>query len=154
MRTAIMNTRWIIAVLHLLGMALALGSATSRARAFEGPLDTAGVQRVLRADNYWALSALILLGTGLWRAFGGLEKGTSFYLDSNLFWIKMTLFLVILVLEVGPMVALIQWRAALRKSAFVDTSRAALFARISATQAVLVGMMVVAAAGMARAFDL
>ena len=149
-----MNTRWIIAVLHLLGMALALGSATSRARAFEGPLDTAGVQRVLRADNYWALSALILLGTGLWRAFGGLEKGTSFYLDSNLFWVKMTLFLVILVLEVGPMVALIQWRAALRKSAFVDTSRAALFARISATQAVLVGMMVVAAAGMARAFDL
>ena len=149
-----MNTRWIIAVLHLLGMALALGSATSRARAFEGHLDTAGVQRVLRADNYWGLSALILVGTGLWRAFGGLEKGTSFYLDSNLFWVKMTLFLVILVLEVGPMVALIQWRAAMRRNAFVDTSRAALFARISATQAVLVGMMVVAAAGMARAFDL
>jgi putative membrane protein len=149
-----MNTRWIIAVLHLLGMALALGSATSRARAFDGHLDTAGVQRVLRADNYWGLSAMILLGTGLWRAFGGLEKGTSFYLDSNLFWVKMSLFLVILVLEVGPMVALIQWRAALRKSAFPDTSRATLFARISATQAVLVGLMVVAAAGMARAFDL
>jgi putative membrane protein len=143
-----------VAALHLLGMALAIGAATSRARAFDGHLDTAGVQRVLRADNYWGLSALILLGTGLWRAFGGLEKGTSFYLESNLFWIKMGLFVTVLILEIGPMVALIRWRAALRKSAFVDTSRAALFARISASQAVLVGLIVIAAAGMARAFDL
>ena len=149
-----MNVRWIVAAVHLLGMALALGAAASRARAFDGHLDTAGVQRVLRADNYWGLSALILLGTGLWRAFGGLEKGTPFYLDSNLFWIKMGLFVTVLILEVGPMIALIKWRAALRQSAFVDTSRAAVFARISATQAVIVGLMVVAAAGMARAFDL
>jgi putative membrane protein len=142
-----------VAALHLLGMAMAIGAATSRARAFDGHLDTAGVQRVLRADNYWGLSALILLGTGLWRAFGGLEKGTSFYLDSNLFWIKMGLFVTVLILEIGPMVALMKWRASLRKSAFVDTSRAALFARISVTQAVIIGLMVVAAAGMARAFD-
>jgi putative membrane protein len=148
-----MPVRWIVAALHLLGMALAIGAATSRARAFDGHLDTAGVQRVLRADTYWGLSALILLGTGLWRVFGELEKGTQFYLDSNLFWIKMGLFTAVLILEIGPMAALIKWRMSLRQSAFVDTSRAALFARISATQAVIVGLMVLVAAGMARAFD-
>jgi hypothetical protein len=45
-----MNIRWLVAAVHLLGMAMALGAVTSRARAFEGPLDTAGVQRVLRAE--------------------------------------------------------------------------------------------------------
>ena len=46
----------------------------------------------------WGVAALLWLVTGLLRAFGGLEKGTQFYLTSNLFWVKMTLFGIIVLL--------------------------------------------------------
>jgi putative membrane protein len=93
---------------------------------------------------------MLWLVTGLVRLFAGMEKGSAYYLHNHFFWAKMILLLVILTLEVGPMVALIQWRVGLRKGRSPDTSRASGFARISHVQAVLVVLMVVAATAMAR----
>lgn len=62
----------------------------------------------------------------------------------------MTLFVLILLLEIAPMVALIKWRIALGRGVAVDTGRATLFARISHIEALLLVLMVVAATGMAR----
>ncbi|MNR51995.1 hypothetical protein D3C85_1717650 [compost metagenome] len=84
------------------------------------------------------------------RAFGGYEKGTDYYLHQPLFHLKMTLFVLILLLEVAPMVTLIKWRVALARGAAIDTGRAKLFARISHVEALLMLLMVVAATGMAR----
>ena len=102
------------------------------------------------ADNLWGISAVILLVTGGVRAFGGYEKGTDYYLHQPLFHLKMTLFVLILLLEIAPMVALIKWRIALGRGAAIDTGRATLFARISHIEALLLMLMVVAATGMAR----
>lgn len=88
--------------------------------------------------------------TGLLRAFAGYEKGTDYYLHQPLFHIKMTLFVIILLLEILPMVTLIKWRIALGRGSSIDTNRATLFARISHLQALLIVLMVVAASGMAR----
>ncbi|MOA11074.1 hypothetical protein D3C78_1309930 [compost metagenome] len=84
------------------------------------------------------------------RAFGGYEKGTDYYLHQPLFHLKMTLFVLILLLEIAPMVTLIKWRIALARKVAIDTGRAKLFARISHIEALLVLLMVVAATGMAR----
>lgn len=84
------------------------------------------------------------------RAFGGYEKGTDYYLHQPLFHLKMTLFVLILLLEIAPMVTLIKWRIALGRKVAFDTGRAKLFARISHVEALLVLLMVVAATGMAR----
>ncbi|MNG11710.1 hypothetical protein D3C84_952680 [compost metagenome] len=62
----------------------------------------------------------------------------------------MTLFVLILLLEIAPMVTLIKWRIALGRKVAIDTGRAKLFARISHIEALLVLLMVVAATGMAR----
>ncbi|MNF08184.1 hypothetical protein D3C80_2085420 [compost metagenome] len=62
----------------------------------------------------------------------------------------MTLFVLILLLEIAPMVTLIKWRMAQARGAAINTGRAALFARISHIEALLVLLMVVAATGMAR----
>lgn len=66
------------------------------------------------ADNLWGLSALVLVGTGLWRVFGGLEKGTAYYMQNHTFWLKMTLLLIIILLEIKPMVTFIRWRIAVK----------------------------------------
>ncbi len=65
----------LVSALHLLALALGLPGMVLRGRALRGPLDAAGLGRRFAADSAWGLAALLWLGTSLWRAFGGLEKG-------------------------------------------------------------------------------
>jgi putative membrane protein len=88
------------------------------------------------------------------RVFGGFEKGADYYLHEPLFHVKMTLLVVILVLEVPSMLALMRWRAALRKKAPPDLRRARYYARLSVIQSVVLILMVFAATGMARGIGL
>ena len=146
-----MLAHWFLAAIHLLAFALGFWAVLTRGTALRRL--TAGVgeaRSVLVADTLWGISAVVLLITGGIRAFGGYEKGTDYYLHQPLFHLKMTLFVLILLLEIAPMVTLIKWRIALGRGTAIDTGRATLFARISHIEALLLVLMVVAATGMAR----
>ena len=146
-----MLSHWFLAAIHLLAFALGLWGVLVRGSAFSRlAAGTAQVRTVLVADNVWGISAIVLLITGLMRAFGGFEKGTDYYLQQPLFHLKMTLFVIILLLELMPMITLIKWRIALGRGASIDLGRAKLFARISHMEALLMMLMVIAATGMAR----
>jgi putative membrane protein len=146
-----MLAHWFLAALHLLAFGLGLWAVLARGTNLRRLAVGVGeVRSVLVADNVWGLCALMLLVTGGVRAFGGYEKGTDYYLHQPLFHLKMTLFVLILLLEVAPMVTLIKWRVALARGAAIDTARATLFARISHVEGLLVLLMVIAATGMAR----
>jgi putative membrane protein len=147
-----MLSHWFLAAIHLLAVALGLWAVLTRGTAFSRlAAGTAQVRSVLVADNVWGICAGILLISGLLRAFGGYEKGTDYYLHQPLFHLKMTLFVIILLLELAPMISLIKWRLALGRGTAVDLGRAKLFARISHIEALLLMLMIVAATGMARA---
>jgi len=143
--------QWILAAIHLFAFALAFWAVLTRGSAF-GRLSagTGDIKRVLLADNLWGLSALTLLVTGGMRAFDGYEKGADYYLHQPLFHLKMTLFVLILFMELAPMITLIKWRIASSRGMELDTGRAKLFARISHVEALLLILMMVAATGMAR----
>lgn len=146
-----MLVHWFLAAIHLLAFALGFWAVLSRGTAFRRLATGVGETRsVLIADNLWGISAVLLLVTGGMRAFAGYEKGADYYLHQPLFHLKMTLFVLILLLEVAPMVTLIKWRIAQARGVAINTGRAALFARISHIEALLVLLMVVAATGMAR----
>ena len=145
-----MLVRWLFAWLHLLALGIGLGAVWVRARALRGTLDTPGLRRVFLADGWWAVAGALWIGTGLVRVIGGLEKGADYYLRNHVFWTKMALLLVLLVLEVGPAVTLARWRVQLARGSQPDTSRAERFARISYLQVVLVLLMLLAATAMAR----
>jgi putative membrane protein len=146
-----MLVHWFLAAVHLLAFALGFWAVLTRGTAFSRlAAGTGEVKRVLLADNLWGVSALILLITGGMRAFGGYEKGTDYYLHQPLFHLKMTLFVLILLMELAPMITLIKWRIALAKGKPIDTLRAKIYARISHAEALLLVLMVVAATGMAR----
>jgi len=144
----------IISALHVLALALGLPAVYLRGRALKGTLDRDGFRRLFAADNVWGVAAALWIATGLWRAFGGLEKGTTFYLASPLFWTKMALFLAILILETWPMLTFIRWRRTLAGGQVPDTSRARAFYVISHMEMALVVAMVFVAAFMARGFGL
>lgn len=147
-----MAIRWLFAALHLLALGIGLGAVWARGHALTGALDSAGLRRVFAADTWWGIAALLWIATGLVRAFAGLEKGTVYYLHNHLFWAKMALLGLILLLEIAPMVALIRWRVLAARGEEVDTRRALRFARISRLQAGLVVLMVLAATAMARGY--
>ena len=146
-----MLVHWFLAAVHLLAFALGFWAVLTRGTAFSRLSAGAGeVRPVLLADNLWGISALVLLITGGMRAFGGYEKGADYYLHQPLFHLKMTLFVLILLLELAPMVTLIKWRISQARGTPFDTGRAKVFARISHAEALLLVLMVIAATGMAR----
>lgn len=140
----------IVSSLHLLALAIGLPAVFLRGRAFKGRLDADGLRRLMAADSVWGVAAALWIVTGLLRAFGGLEKGTDFYLRSPLFWTKMTLFVLILLLEILPMVTLIRWRVRLGRGLQVDTSGVSRLYTLNHVELALVVVMVFVASMMAR----
>jgi putative membrane protein len=131
----------VVSALHLLALAVGLPSVFFRGRALAGPLDQAGLRRVFAADTAWGLAALLWIGTGVVRVFGGLEKGAQFYLASPLFWVKMGLLAVILILEIWPMATFIRWRRTCRRGQIPDTAPARRLYVINHAQMGLVVLM-------------
>lgn len=140
----------VVSSLHLLALAVGLPAVFLRGRGLRGRLDADGLRRVLAADKVWGIAAVVWLVTGLLRAFAGLEKGTDFYLRSPLFWVKMALFALILLLEVRPMTTLIRWRLRLGRGEPVDTSGAPGLYTLNHIELALVVAMVFVASLMAR----
>jgi len=140
----------VVSSLHLLALALGLPAVFLRGRALKGSLDAEGLRRLLAADNVWGIAALLWIVTGLLRAFGGLEKGADFYLRSPLFWTKMALFLVVLLLEIRPMATFIRWRIRLGRGEAIDTGAARTLYTLNHVELAIVVVMVFVASLMAR----
>ena len=145
-------TSAIVAALHFLALGIGLPSVYLRGRALKGRLDAEGLRRLFAADNVWGVAAALWIATGLLRAFGGLEKGTGFYLASRLFWLKLDLFLLVFVLEIWPMLTFIRWRRQRRRGEMPDTSRARALYVLTHIEMALVVVIVFVATFMARGF--
>lgn len=145
-----LTARFLLAVLHLLALAIGIAAVYARGRALRRTTSAADLPDVFHADNWYGLAALIWVGTGLWRAFGGVEKGSEYYLESHWFIGKMGLFLLVLALELLPMITLIRWRAAFKRNSGIPLEKAPLLARLTFAQLPFLLLMVLMAAAMAR----
>lgn len=139
-----------VAFLHLLGVVL-IPSVLVRGLALRFAAESeAAVRWVLRADNVWGISALLLLPTGLYRLFGP-GKGVDFYLHNPFFHAKLTLFAVIFLLELWPMIYLVRHRITHRNQVVLLSPDAARrLQRISLAQAALLVLLLFCAPMMAR----
>ncbi|MDP3235645.1 MAG: DUF2214 family protein [Myxococcales bacterium] len=141
----------LLSTFHLLALAIGLPAVVARARALQRlTKDPSAVEAVLSADNLWGVAALLWLGSGLLRAFGPFEKGSGFYLNSDAFLLKMALYGAVVLLELWPMVVFVKWRIRQARGLPLDTSRAGLFAKLTAAEAVLTLAMPFVASMMAR----
>ena len=147
-----MTAAAIVAALHFLALGIGLPSIYLRGRALKGRLNAEGLRRLLAADTVWGVAAALWIVTGLLRAFGGLEKGTAFYLSSSLFWTKMILFVLVVVLEIWPMLTFIRWRREVRRGRTPDTSRAPTLYVVTHAEMALIVVIVFVASFMARGF--
>ncbi|MBX9765751.1 MAG: DUF2214 family protein [Bdellovibrionales bacterium] len=109
-------TSSLVASLHYLALGLGFFGIAFRGVGLKDALvgmSPEKAKRIFLADNFWGVAALLWLASGLFRAFGDIEKGSSYYLSNHFFWGKMLLFGSIGLIEVKPMVTLIKWRRAL-----------------------------------------
>lgn len=82
--------------------------------AFRKNLTVYEARRILQVDSVYGISAGILIVAGLLRVFL-FEKGSAFYLNNTMFWVKMGLFVVIGLLSIYPTVRFLKWRANLKE---------------------------------------
>jgi putative membrane protein len=76
-------------------------------------LNAAVVERLVRLDIIYQTTAAVLLASGLARIFWGI-KGASWYATQPMLHIKVTLFVVMLILSISPSLAFRRWRRNLR----------------------------------------
>ncbi len=139
----------LLSAVHALTLALGLGAVFMRGRALARPLDEAGWQRLLAADNVWGAAAGLWIASGLGRVFfGGKEPG--FYSRNGFFWVKLALFGLVFALELTPMITFIRVRSARRSRTALPRFPVEAYRRINSAEIVLVVAIVFAAAFMAR----
>jgi murein DD-endopeptidase MepM/ murein hydrolase activator NlpD len=145
------DTRLLLAWLHLLALAVGLGGVWSRARAlrrsFRDPEDVTALGRAFVGNAWWRVALVLWVVTGLWRLLAGTEKPTGYYFASRSFSLKLALVVAVLALEAWPMKTLFRWRA---KRAVPDPRDARRIEMISYVQCALVVIVVAAAASVAR----
>ena len=139
----------LLSAIHVLTLALGLGAVFVRGRALAGPLDEAGWQRLLAADNLWGIAAGLWIASGLARVFFG-GKETGFYWHNGFFWMKLALFALVFALELAPMTTFIRVRSARRRGTALPRFSVEAYRRINSAEAHLVVLIVFVAAFMAR----
>lgn len=145
-----MTLSTLFAALHLLTLGIGYGFAWMRGRALANVKTKADLANVFFADNMYGIAALLWVATGLWRAFGGLEKGTDYYLSNHVFWLKMILFTILFAIEIYPMATLIKWRMNLKKERDFSLQPASLLSKLTYAEVGLLTIMVFTAVLMAR----
>jgi putative membrane protein len=138
-----------LSAIHMLALALGLGSVYVRGRALAGVLDDGGWRRLLAADSAWGAAAGLWILSGLGRVFLG-GKETAFYWRNGFFWVKLSLFAIVFVLELAPMMTFIRVRTARRRNQPLPTFPLEAYRRINAVEVGLVVTIVFVAAFMAR----
>lgn len=148
--------RVILASLHLLALSLGMMAVVLRGSALRESPTMESLRRAFRLDTIWGIAAALWLFTGLWRLFGHTEKPTEYYFHNHWFLVKMALFLLIVLLEIGPMLTLTRWRKAVGSGAapasFVTPAAGKRIAFVGHIQATLALLMIVAAVSMARGY--
>jgi putative membrane protein len=140
----------VFSAVHLLALGVGLGAVYARGRAFRAR----DLEAAFHADNWWGIASLLWLGSGLYRAFGGIEKGSAYYLANHYFHAKMGLFLLVVLLELWPMVTLIRLRIQKSKGAAVDPEILGRFVRINDLEVIGVVILPFLAAAMARGYGM
>src|SRR5262249_39695893 len=140
--------------LHYLALALGLGAVFARGRRLRdlerAPDDERARTALFQADTLWGVAALLWLVTGGARAFGGLGRDKEFYLRNGFFFVKMGLFVLVLVLEIYPMITLIRWRRTRSRGVAITRAPYQALIRLNDAEVALVVLIPFVAALMAR----
>lgn len=112
-------------------------------------------QRLVRVDILYLVAAVLVLASGLLRIFYGL-KGTTFYTQNPVFWVKMVLFVAVALISIIPTIRFIRWNRMMNAGELKAVSDEDLSGtlRIIYLELVLLALIPLSAVLMARGFGI
>ena len=110
------------------------------------------VERLVRLDMIYAAAAVTVLATGIARTVWGV-KGMGWYWTNPLLHLRLTLFVVIVLISIGPTLRFVRWRRQLRASGALPTEAEVRSTRkLVMIEAHLVAVIPLAAVFLARGY--
>jgi putative membrane protein len=100
----------LLSYLHFSAMFLVFGFLTVEVMLVRQPIDARAVALLGRSDAWYVGSAIATLVTGIIRLIYG-AKGMAFNAGNPVFWLKVGLFVAVLLVSVLPTRQFIRWRA-------------------------------------------
>ena len=104
----------IMATLHHIAAFAVTATLVYEFVAFRKNLTVHEAKRILHVDTAYGISAAIVIIAGLLRVFY-FEKGSAFYLNNTMYWIKMGLFILAGLISIYPTVRFLKWRTNLKE---------------------------------------
>jgi len=104
----------IMATLHHIAAFAVTATLVYEFLAFRKNLTVYEARRILQVDSAYGISAGILVVVGLLRVFF-FEKGSAFYFNNTMYWVKMGLFILVGLLSIYPTARFLKWRTALKE---------------------------------------
>ena len=103
----------LVAYIHFLGIILLGFTLFSEAMLFRRDLSLRDAVLLRNLDMVLGISWGIIIGAGLLRLFL-FGKGSQFYLDNPVFWVKMGVLATVFLLSLHPMVVFMKWGPTVR----------------------------------------
>ena len=100
----------IMASLHHLAAFTVAATLIYEFVAYRKGLGVEEARRIQRVDLVYGISAGLVVLVGLLRVFF-FEKGANYYTHNPMFWIKMSLFVIIGLLSIYPTIRFIKWNS-------------------------------------------
>ena len=143
----------ILAYLHLLAiLTMVVFIASEAALCRIEWLNAKVVERLVRLDAIYAGAAVAVPATGVARTVWGV-KGTAWYWTNPLLHIKLTLFVVVALLSIGPTRSYLRWRKRLRADGTLPSEAEVRKTRkLVMIEAHLIALVPLAAVFLARGF--
>ncbi len=99
-----------IPYLHYIGIMILMGALLAEYFMVKQDISAAQIKSLTKIDLVYGIAAALVLVSGLLRWFIVDAKGAAYFNINHMFHIKLTLFVVIVVLSVFPTRAFIKWR--------------------------------------------
>ncbi len=112
----------LIPYLHFIGVMVLMGSLITEHVMLKPAITKSQIKTLAMVDLIYGLSAAVVLITGLLRWFV-VGKVAEFYTQNHMFHIKVTLFVVIVILSVFPTIKIIKWSRQVKRGEEPDTSK-------------------------------
>ena len=114
----------LIPYLHYIGIMVLMGSLITEHVVLKPGINKSQIKSLATTDLIYGIAAAVVLVTGLLRWFVVDVKGAEFFNKNPLFHIKVTLFVVIVILSIFPTLKFLKWRKSVRKGQEVEVTEA------------------------------
>ncbi|BAQ62562.1 hypothetical protein GM3708_2968 [Geminocystis sp. NIES-3708] len=98
----------ITAYFHYVSIGIIFAALATEFFTLKEELNLKEAWRILWADSAYGIAAIIVLATGILRVLY-FAKDTAYYLNNPIFWVKITVYLIVGIVSLYPTISFLKW---------------------------------------------